>query len=107
MTAVGVAASVALGLLLGAAYFGGLWWTLTRLARWRCPGWALAASFVVRGALLLGVLALVARQGVAPLLLVLAGFLAARVALAARLRSPGASPARDVAAARDPLGGEP
>ena len=53
---------------LGGAYFGGLWWTLARLPRWRRPGWALAVSFAAAGPLLLVAFALLARQGVAPLL---------------------------------------
>jgi F1F0 ATPase subunit 2 len=105
VTAGGAVAAVALGLALGAAYFGGLWWTLARLPRWRRPGWVLAASFAVRGPLLLVVLALLAREGVVPLLLALAGFLVARVVLAALLRSPPATPVGGPAAERDPLGG--
>ena len=107
MTVVGALAALALGLALGGAYFGGLWWTLARLSRWRRPGWALAASFAVRGPLLLVALALLARQGVVPLLLALAGFLVARVALSAWLRAvadptpaaadPRPSPERDAA----------
>lgn len=89
MTVVGAVAAAALGLALGGAYFGGLWWTLARLSRWRRPGWALAVSFAIRGPLLLVALALLARQGVVPLLLALAGFLVARVALSAWLRSAG------------------
>jgi F1F0 ATPase subunit 2 len=89
VTAVGAVAAVALGLALGGAYFGGLWWTLARLPRWRRPGWALAASFAIRGPLLLVALALLARQGVVPLLLALAGFLVARVALSAWLKAAG------------------
>lgn len=107
MTVVGALAAVVLGLTLGAAYFGGLWWTLARLSRWRRPGWVLAASFAVRGALLLAVLALLARQGLVPLLLALLGFLAARVALAAWLRPPARTPSPGAAADRDPLGGAP
>ena len=107
MTLGGAVAAVALGLALGAAYFGGLWWTLARLRCWRRPGWALAASFAVRGPLLLVVLALLARQGVVPLLFALAGFLVARVVLAAWLRPPPAAPAGGPAVERDPLGGGP
>jgi len=101
----GAVAAVALGLGLGAAYFGGLWWTLARLPRWRRPGWVLAASFAVRGPLLLVVLALLARRGVVPLLLALAGFLVARVLLAAWLRPTPAASAGGPASERDPLGG--
>ena len=107
MSVIGALAAVVVGLAAGAAYFGGLWWTLSRLSRWRRPGWVLAASFAVRGALLLAVFALVARQGLVPLLLALVGFIAARLALAAWLRSAAAAPARANAVERDTLGGEP
>jgi F1F0 ATPase subunit 2 len=110
VTVVGALAAVALGLALGGAYFGGLWWTLARLPRWRRPGWALAASFAVRGPLLLVALALLARQGVVPLLLALAGFLVARVALSAWLKAAG-EPAPSAAPRpnpeRDAAGGAP
>ena len=107
MSFLGALATFALGLASGAAYFGGLWWTLARLPRWRRPGWVLAASFAVRGPLLLVLLALLAREGVVPLLLALAGFLVARVVLAAWLRPAPAPPAGGPAAERDPLGGGP
>jgi len=110
VTVVAALAAVALGLALGGAYFGGLWWTLARLPRWRRPGWALAVSFAVRGPLLLVALALLARQGVVPLLLALVGFLIARVALSAWLKTAG-EPAPSAAPRpnpeRDAAGGAP
>lgn len=110
MTVVGVLTAVTLGLALGGAYFGGLWWTLARLPRWRRPGWALAVSFAVRGPLLLVALALLARQGVVPLLLALVGFLVARVALSAWLKAagePAPSAAPRPTPERDAAGGAP
>ena len=69
-------AALAVGLGLGVAYFGGLWWTLARLGVWRRPGPALAVSFALRGALALVVFALLARTGLAPLAVAFAGFVA-------------------------------
>lgn len=43
------------GLLLGGAYFGGLWLTLRRLPRWRHPFLLMGLSLFVRLAVLLGV----------------------------------------------------
>jgi len=81
MTPLVVVGAIALGLLLGAAYFAGLWWTVTRVDRWRRPGRALAISFVLRAALLLAGVYLLARAGIGPLALGLLGMLLARVAL--------------------------
>jgi len=94
MTVAGLLAAAALGALLGAAYFGGLWWTVARLGRWRRPAVALLASFVARNALALAVFAALARLGVAPPLMALAGFVAARWLLSGWLRPPAAGPGR-------------
>ena len=87
-----LAAALALGLALGTAYFGGLWWTLARLARWRRPAVVLAASFAVRAALALATFAAVARAGLAPLGAAFVGFVAVRLLASWRLardRAPG------------------
>jgi F1F0 ATPase subunit 2 len=94
VTLLGALAALLLGLALGAGYFGGLWWTLAALPRWRRPGVALLLSFVVRGAIAVAAFVLLARAGLAPLALAFAGFLAARMALVAwwrpaRLRPDG------------------
>ena len=73
--------AMALGLLLGAVYFAGLWWTVVRVDRWRRPGRALALSFVLRAAVLLAGVYLLARAGIGPLALGLLGLVLARVAL--------------------------
>ncbi len=41
------------GLVLGAFYFGGLWLTVSRLSSLPRPGWVLLVSFLVRLAVLL------------------------------------------------------
>ncbi|MBN1420061.1 MAG: hypothetical protein JXP34_14875 [Planctomycetes bacterium] len=75
-----VAAGLAAGSALGAAYFAGLWWTARRLARSPRPRAIAGASFVARAALLAGALAGLSAIGPAALLAALAGFHAARVA---------------------------
>jgi F1F0 ATPase subunit 2 len=97
VTPLGALAAVLLGIALGAGYFGGLWWTLSRLSRWRRPGVVLLLSFAARGAVVVAAFVLLARTGPAALALAFAGFLVARVVLVAwwrpaRLRPDG--PAR-------------
>ncbi len=81
MTPLVGAGAMVLGLVLGAAYFAGLWWTVVRVDRWRRPGRALAMSFVLRAALLLAGVYLLARAGIGPLAFGLLGLLVARVTL--------------------------
>ena len=85
-------AAFALGLVLGAGYFGGLWWTVSRMGHWRRPGVALAVSFALRAVLALAAFAALARWGLAPLGVAFVGFLAVRVLASWRLardRAPG------------------
>ena len=105
MTPLVVVGAIALGLLLGAAYFAGLWWTVARTDRWRRPGRALAISFVLRAAVLLAGLYLLARAGIGPLALGLLGLLLARVALSLVLLSTRRGPAPTDAAAAAPAAG--
>lgn len=83
------AASVVAGSALGGVYFGGLWWTLQRLAGrrrrlLRVGGW-LALSFMVRGALVAAAFGLLAALGGWwPPGLALLGFLSVRWALVRR-----------------------
>lgn len=80
------------GVALGLAYFGGLWWTLGRVATWRRPQRALLTSFVVRALLVLPAFVALALHGPASLAAALVGFVAARVALQAlTVRSGGGS----------------
>lgn len=77
--------AVLAGLLLGWVYFGGLWWTLSRLpAQERPYGW-MALSFVVRSLAVVGGFGLLLRLGGWwPPVLGLAGFVAARWVLVRR-----------------------
>lgn len=56
-----VVAAAAAGLVLGAVYFWGLWWTSRRVGTTSAPGILFTGSFVVRMAVLLGGLWLVTR----------------------------------------------
>lgn len=88
----GAIAAVVLGLALGAGYFGGLWWTLSTLSRWRRPGVTLLLSFALRGAVVVAAFVLLARAGLVPLALAFAGFLVARVVMVAWLRPVRTNP---------------
>lgn len=80
-----VLASLAAGALLGALYFGGLWWTLARMAGSRRPHRWLALSFAARMLVVLaGFGFLVGLGGWWPPLVGLAGFLGVRQALIRR-----------------------
>ena len=77
--------SLAAGLGLGGAYFGGLWWTVRRLPRARRPALLTLASLVVRLALLLGGLYAVTGGDWRALAAALLGFVLARAVLVRRL----------------------
>lgn len=72
---------MAAGLLTGAFYFGGLWWTVRRVVRSRRPAFLLAASFFVRTAVALTVFYVVMEKNWLRLAVCLAGFLVMRQAL--------------------------
>ncbi|MDX1607019.1 MAG: ATP synthase subunit I [Candidatus Competibacterales bacterium] len=78
----------AAGALLGLMFYGGLWWTVRRLADSRQPALLLAASLLLRGALAAAGLYLVAAGDWRRLLAALAGLLLVRVALTRALPTP-------------------
>lgn len=67
------------GLAIGMAFFAGLWLTVRQVAEQGKPRSFLLVSFAIRTILAVGLLALLARQGVLPLLGAVAGFVASRV----------------------------
>lgn len=69
------------GILAGAAYFGGLWWTVRRLPSCRQPGRMLFGSFLVRTLILAGVLFLAAGRRPLVYLGAALGFLAVRMVM--------------------------
>jgi F1F0 ATPase subunit 2 len=74
------------GLVAGVIFFGGLRWTLARLATTRHPLLLTVASFVVRGAVVAGLLVVVSQGVLARVLAGLVGILAARTAMVALVR---------------------
>ncbi|NDY41612.1 ATP synthase subunit I [Dissulfurirhabdus thermomarina] len=83
-----LALSAAAGALIGAAFFGGLWLTLRRLPGARRPGLLAAASYALRLGLAVAGFAAVSGGRWDRLAACLAGFVAARIAMARRL-GPG------------------
>jgi len=88
----GLAAAATAGALLGACYFGGLWWTVRRMPRSQTPLLLYFGSLLIRSvavlALVYGVLVQYGWHAVAVLLI---GFVAARMLLIRRWgRAPSA-----------------
>lgn len=85
--AVPLALALATGLVLGAIFFGGLWWTVRRgmtsewSALWFCGSWLLRTGLVVAGFLL------ITRGHWERLLVCLAGFVVARLIVMRQIRS--------------------
>jgi F1F0 ATPase subunit 2 len=75
----GVLLAIAAGLVLGALFFGGLWWTVVRAIDSRHAALWLSASLLLRTAVTLLGFALVAQGSWVRLVACLAGFLVARV----------------------------
>jgi F1F0 ATPase subunit 2 len=69
------------GALLGAFFYGGLWWTVRRLTTSRRPALAVFTSMLLRMGVALGGLYIVGRNDWVRLLSCLLGFLLARVAV--------------------------
>lgn len=82
------------GALAGGLYFGGLWFTVRRLATARRPLWVLIGSFAARLALLLVALYLLAGRHWSSLVGALLGVLLARTVLIRRWGPPPAPRAR-------------
>jgi F1F0 ATPase subunit 2 len=90
------ASTIALGLLagsaLGAVFYGGLWWTIRRLAGRAIGPW-LVGSFLLRAMIVLAGFFAVARGPWYGVAACFAGFLAARVAVTRFTRSGHAASA--------------
>ena len=77
----------AIGLFLGALFFGGLWWTVRRGLTAASPALWFGVSALARMAMILSGLYYVARTGWPSLIACLCGLLTARVAVARLTRS--------------------
>ena len=71
--------SLAVGVVLGMAYFGGLWWTVARLDRVHKPALFFLFSLTIRLACLLSAYFLILQLGILPLMFSLVGLLLARI----------------------------
>ncbi len=78
--------SLMAGVLLGMVFFGGLWWTVQRIAGSERPHLLLAASLALRAAIVMGGFYLLLMAGWHYLLPALIGFLAARTLLTHHLK---------------------
>lgn len=74
-------AGLAVGILAGLVFFGGLWWTSRRLVTTRRPGLLVAASLLVRMILIATTLVVLARIDVAMLVGGVIGVVVARMVL--------------------------
>ncbi len=77
---------------LGSVFYGGLWWTVRRLATSRRPALAVSISLLLRMGVALGGLHLVGHGDWVRLLSCLLGFLLARVAVTRLARRWAAQP---------------
>ena len=85
---VGWALALLVGVVLGAVFFGGLWWTVQRGAVSASPGRWFLGSFVLRTAIVLTGFYAVGADQPARLGLCLLGFLLARLAVVRLTRVP-------------------
>ncbi|HEY0340214.1 MAG TPA: ATP synthase subunit I [Steroidobacteraceae bacterium] len=76
-----VVMALATGMILGALFFGGLWWTVSRALTAANPALWFGLSAVLRMAILVSGLYYVARGGWPSLLACLCGLLIARVSV--------------------------
>lgn len=78
--------SLTAGLLAGGIFFGGLWWTVARVASVRSPKLFLLQSFLVRALLVLILLYFTAGEELGRFASFILGFMAARTAIMLRFR---------------------
>jgi len=71
--------ALAAGVMLGLLFFGGLWWTVRRLAVTAHPALWMLGSFVLRTAIVLAGFYMVADSRWQNLIAALAGFILARI----------------------------
>ncbi len=80
--------SLLAGILLGAIFFGGLWWTVQKITVDSRPYFLFVVSFIVRTVVVLAGFYFLLIAGWQYLLAAIAGFLVARTILAYKLK-PG------------------
>jgi F1F0 ATPase subunit 2 len=100
-----VIVATVVGFGLGLLFFGGLWWTVRRLATARHPALWVLGSFMLRVAAVLAVAMWLADGRWQRLVAVLVGFLAARVVVV-RLMARGATRSGGTGPATRPAGAD-
>jgi F1F0 ATPase subunit 2 len=80
-------AALLAGILAGSVFFGGLWWTVKRLATAKHPALLMVGGAVLRTGLVLGVFLLAGRDHLDRMLAALVGFVIARIVIV-RLTRP-------------------
>jgi len=93
-----LALALGAGLLLGAVFFGGLWWTVQQGVSSRSPAWWFFASLVLRMGVALAGFYLVGRGDWKKLVACLLGFMAARsivMRLTCKPSDPPRAPAKE------------
>ena len=89
-----LAGSLLAGVLLGAFFFGGLWWTIRSSAPSQWSGLLFSVSLVLRMAVAVSGFYLVSHGDWRKLVACLAGFLLARIAVTRLIRLPAAKSTR-------------
>lgn len=74
------------GIILGAFFFGGLWWTVQKITDGNNPYLISITSFIIRTAIILGAFYLLVRADWSYLLAAFIGFLIARTYLSYKLK---------------------
>lgn len=82
MSTIALFISLLAGIMLGGAFYGGLWFTVRRLPLARHPALLALASFWIRSALALASFVFLMKEGWQYGLISLAGFTLARLAIA-------------------------
>lgn len=78
-----------IGITLGIVFFGGLYWTVQKLADVKNPGLLMSASLLLRMAILMGVLFYVSKDGYKGLLFALAGMIVVRIVMTFSMKKGG------------------
>ena len=89
-----LAGSLLAGVLLGAFFFGGLWWTIRSSSPSQWSGMLFSASLLLRMAIAVTGFYLVSHGEWRKLVACLAGFLLARIAVTRLIRIPAANSTR-------------
>lgn len=89
-----MAGSLLASMAIGLFYFGGLWWTVRRLPQVRRPALWTLSSYLIRMGAAVGAIYLVSEGRWVRILILLAGFLAARFLMVRRLGAVPAAPSK-------------